>query len=76
MTSEGRRDILGLWAGGAPSVTGGPVGKAPSTWAAGRAAAELDRARVVQLGGGCLLGVRAGRGGRYLVFARTPRQLR
>ena len=31
VTCEGRRDILGLWAGEAPSVTGGPVGRAPST---------------------------------------------
>src|SRR5215208_3922839 len=27
VTCEGRRDILGLWAGEAPSVTGGPVGE-------------------------------------------------
>ena len=27
VTCDGRRDILGLWAGEAPSVTGGPVGE-------------------------------------------------
>ena len=47
-----------------------------AAWAAGPAAAGTDRAHVVQLGGGCLLGVRAARGGRYIVSARTPRQLR
>jgi putative transposase len=31
VTCEGRRDILGLWAGEAPSVTGGPVGEGYGT---------------------------------------------
>ena len=32
VTCEGRRDILGLWAGEAPSVTGGPVGEGAKYW--------------------------------------------
>ena len=32
MTCEGRRDILGLWAGEAPSVTGGQVGEGAKYW--------------------------------------------
>jgi putative transposase len=32
VTCEDRRDILGLWAGEAPSVTGGPVGEGAKYW--------------------------------------------
>src|SRR4051812_44234539 len=32
VTCEGRRDILGLWAGEAPSVTGGQVGEGAKYW--------------------------------------------
>ena len=32
VTSEGRREILGLWAGEAPSVTGGQVGEGAKYW--------------------------------------------
>ncbi len=32
VTCEGRRDILGLWAGEAPSVTGGPGGEGAKYW--------------------------------------------
>ena len=32
VTSEGRRDILGLWAGEAPSVTGAPGGEGAKYW--------------------------------------------
>ena len=32
VTCDGRRDILGLWAGEAPSVTGGPVGEGAKYW--------------------------------------------
>jgi transposase-like protein len=32
VTCEGRREILGLWAGEAPSVTGGPVGEGAKYW--------------------------------------------
>jgi len=32
VTCAGRRDILGLWAGEAPSVTGGPVGEGSKYW--------------------------------------------
>jgi transposase-like protein len=32
VTCEGRRDILGLWAGEAPSVTGGPAGEGAKYW--------------------------------------------
>ncbi len=32
VTCEGRRDILGLWVGEAPSVTGGPVGEGAKYW--------------------------------------------
>jgi transposase-like protein len=32
VTCEGRRDILGLWAGEAPSVTGSPVGEGAKYW--------------------------------------------
>jgi transposase-like protein len=32
VTCDGRRDVLGLWAGEAPSVTGGPVGEGAKYW--------------------------------------------
>jgi putative transposase len=32
VTCEGRRDILGLWAGEAPSMTGSPVGEGAKYW--------------------------------------------
>ena len=32
VTCEGHRDILGLWAGEAPSVAGGPVGEGAKYW--------------------------------------------
>ena len=32
VTCEGRRDILGLWAGEAPSVTGAPGGEGAKYW--------------------------------------------
>jgi hypothetical protein len=32
VTAEGRRDILGLWAGEAPSVTGAPGGEGAKYW--------------------------------------------
>ena len=76
VTCEGHRDILGLWAGEAPSVTGGPVGEGAKHVGRGSRRCRAGPGARCPARRWCLLGVRAGRRGRYLVFTRTPRQLR